>query len=165
MCIETSPPYHLPFLDHIEVDMPEQLKKGLSERAVDLVYEMARSPITASENIMRKAYDIQRLPQEMTEEERQRKIAAGPPTIGKAVGALGDIVTDVASMVPGAGEEAVAGKMIGTKIALPAMAAILKPQRLKKWTRLLNIIGPKSSRYKPVLDSIKQIEKMVPAEF
>lgn len=95
----------------------------LARKGIEGAYGIARTllldPIRSSAKIMERFRD-RKLPQEMTEAERQQKLAEGPPTLGKAVGAVSELGTDVLSLSPGVGEEAVVGKALGIK-ALPFM--------------------------------------------
>jgi len=74
----------------------------------------------------------------MSEQERQASLDEGPPTVGKAVGAVSDVVSDVATLMPVVGEEAIIGKVMGGKIAKGiGVAAVTKTQRVKRWNELL----------------------------
>jgi hypothetical protein len=98
--------------------------KPTLERGVETAYSFARMPLTASENIAER-FRPRKLPQEMTEEERQQRLQAGPPTLGQSVGALAKAATDVVDIVPGTGQELALGKLLGYK-ALPFMIGAAK---------------------------------------
>lgn len=147
--------------------------KDIARKGVDLAYEMARTPLTASENIsqwFREEYK-KGLPQEMTEEERQSRVAAGPPTLGQAVGRGADLVTEMASMVPGTGQEMALGKVAGAKVAAPLLGAIATPKRMKVWQKLLKSVSRRSPGLMAAPDvkgmekAVQQIERMIPEEF
>lgn len=127
MCVETSPPHASPSLDHIEVAMPKDLLKEFAEyetessfrqgeprwkylarKGVQGAYDIAAEPLRASERLM------QRL-QPPTREEIQ---AEGPPTLGKGVGKLADVVMDVASTVPIVGDDAIMAKIVGKQLPM-----------------------------------------------
>jgi hypothetical protein len=85
------------------------------ERGIGTLYGIASEPLRASERIMER-FRPRKLPQEMTEQERFQKIREGPPTIGKSVGALSDVASDVVGTVPIFGDDVVMAKLASQKI-------------------------------------------------
>ena len=168
MCCETSPPHTSPSLDHIEVAMPKDLMKEialedettswrqgeprwkyLARKGVGAAYDIVSQPLRSSESITKKLTT----PTEVT----------GPPTLGKAVGAVSDVVMDVASMTNMGMEESVLGKVAGGI----GVAAITKTQRVKRWNELLVSLkkykrGSKTIRQ--TLAGIKRLERRIPQE-
>lgn len=91
-----------------------QIAPGL-EKVINFAYDVAAEPVRASGRLMER-FRPQKLPQDMTELERRQRLRAGPPTLGRAVGAVSEAATDVASLIPGTAQETAIPKAFGKSL-------------------------------------------------
>ncbi len=142
--------------------------KSLAREGVGFAYDAVVEPIRSYDRLVGRLQDRQ-LPQDMTEQESQQSLEEGPPTLGKAVGAVSDVVSDFASLLPVVGEEAIVGKLMGKKaLGAAAAAGITKTARGNRWKEIFKQMYSKGRRRTDILLSKKAVlrmEKIIPEEF
>jgi len=138
---------------------PSSFRQGIPSwaypvrKGIEGAYGVARSvlldPFVSSRKIAGR-FQEPKLPQEMTEQQRQQKLKAGPPTLGKAVGAVSEAGTDVLSLMPVVGDEAIVGKVLGKK-SIPVLLGTVGGIRR---TILRGEAGEVTKKGTPIIDNI-----------